>query len=147
MLTLSLRICRQFTIGSTVLNVGNDVTHLTYSSSSSPTSCGVDVQYETPPHSSVLRLRSCYLPVSHILSDFIHPSISVVAFLASSSPALPFLTIFFRYNLFTYLFLFSSYRLHGRVVKGVGHLGHDEVMEAGGREFDPRPGHYSRMSF
>ena len=30
---------------------------------------------------------------------------------------------------------------------GVGHLGHDEVMEAGGREFDPRPGHYSRMSF
>ena len=22
-----------------------------------------------------------------------------------------------------------------------------EVMEAGGREFDPRPGHYSRMSF
>ena len=38
-------------------------------------------------------------------------------------------------------------RLHGRVVKGVGHLGHDEAMEAGGREFDPRPGHYSRMSF
>ena len=38
-------------------------------------------------------------------------------------------------------------RLHGRVVKGVGHLGHDEVMEAGGREFDPQPGHYSRMSF
>ena len=38
-------------------------------------------------------------------------------------------------------------RLHGRVVKGVGHLGQDEVMEAGGREFDPRPGHYSRMSF
>ena len=37
--------------------------------------------------------------------------------------------------------------LQGRVVKGVGHLGHDEVMEAGGREFDPRPGHYSRMSF
>ena len=29
----------------------------------------------------------------------------------------------------------------------VGHLGHDEAMEAGGREFDPRPGHYSRMSF
>ena len=27
-------------------------------------------------------------------------------------------------------------RLHGRVVKGVGHLGHDEAMEAGGREFD-----------
>ena len=38
-------------------------------------------------------------------------------------------------------------RLHGRVVKGVGHLGHSEAMEAGGREFDPRPGHYSRMSF
>ena len=38
-------------------------------------------------------------------------------------------------------------RLHGRVVKGVGHLGHDEAMEAGGREFNPRPGHYSRMSF
>ena len=37
--------------------------------------------------------------------------------------------------------------LHGRVVKGVGHLGHDEAMEAGGREFEPRPGHYSRMSF
>ena len=26
-------------------------------------------------------------------------------------------------------------RLHGRVVKGVGHLGHDEAMEAGGCEF------------
>ena len=38
-------------------------------------------------------------------------------------------------------------RLHGRVGKGVGHLGHDEAMEAGGREFKPRPGHYSRMSF
>ena len=37
--------------------------------------------------------------------------------------------------------------LHGRVVKGVGHLVHDEAMEAGGREFDPRPGYYSRMSF
>ena len=37
--------------------------------------------------------------------------------------------------------------LHGRVVKGVGHLGDDEAMEAGGGEFDPRPGHYSRMSF
>ena len=41
----------------------------------------------------------------------------------------------------------SRTRLHGRVVKGVGHLGHVEVMEAGGCEFDPRPGHYSRMSF
>ena len=30
--------------------------------------------------------------------------------------------------------------------KGVGHLGNDEAMEAGCREFDPRPGHYSRMS-
>ena len=37
--------------------------------------------------------------------------------------------------------------VHGRVVKGVGHLGHDEATEAGGREFDPRPGRYSRMSF
>ena len=33
------------------------------------------------------------------------------------------------------------------MVKGVGHLGNDEAMEAGGREFDPRPEHYSRMSF
>ena len=33
------------------------------------------------------------------------------------------------------------------MVKGVGHLGHDEAMEVGGREFDPRPWHYSRMSF
>ena len=24
----------------------------------------------------------------------------------------------------------------------MGHLSHDEAMEAGGREFDPRPGHY-----
>ena len=40
-----------------------------------------------------------------------------------------------------------EFSLRGRVVKGVGHLGHNEVMEAGGREFDPRPGHYSRMSF
>ena len=31
--------------------------------------------------------------------------------------------------------------------KGMGHLGNDEAMEAGDREFDPRPGHYSRMSF
>ena len=37
--------------------------------------------------------------------------------------------------------------LLGRVVKGAGHHGHDEAMEAGGREFDPRPGHYSRTSF
>ena len=29
-------------------------------------------------------------------------------------------------------------RLTG-AVKGVGHLGHDEAMEAGGREFEPRP--------
>ena len=36
---------------------------------------------------------------------------------------------------------------HDRMVKGVGHLGNDESMEVGGREFDPRPGHYSRMSF
>ena len=43
---------------------------------------------------------------------------------------------------------FSSLnRLHGRVVKGVGHLGNDEAMEAGGREVDPRLGHYSRVSF
>ena len=40
-----------------------------------------------------------------------------------------------------------EFSLHGRVVKGVGHLGHDEAMEAGGREFEHRPGHYSRMSF
>ena len=40
-----------------------------------------------------------------------------------------------------------TYSLHGRVIKGVGHLDHDEATEAGGREFDPRPGHYSRMSF
>ena len=35
-----------------------------------------------------------------------------------------------------------EFSLHGRVVKGVGHLGHDEAMEAGGHAFDPRPGHY-----
>ena len=45
------------------------------------------------------------------------------------------------------LHIFAWKSLHGRVVKGVGHLGNDEAMEAGGREFDPRPGHYSRMSF
>ena len=28
-----------------------------------------------------------------------------------------------------------EFSLHGRVVKGAGHLGHDEAMEAGGREF------------
>ena len=28
-----------------------------------------------------------------------------------------------------------EFSLHGRVVKGVGHLDHDEAMEAGGREF------------
>ena len=44
-------------------------------------------------------------------------------------------------------YLASKETIHGRVVKGVGHLGHDEAMEAGGREFDPQPGHYSRMSF
>ena len=31
--------------------------------------------------------------------------------------------------------------------KSVRHLGRDGAMEAGGRKFDPRPGHYSRMSF
>ena len=36
--------------------------------------------------------------------------------------------------------------LHGRVVKGVGHLGNNEAMVAGGRELDPRSGHCSRMS-
>ena len=41
----------------------------------------------------------------------------------------------------------GQFSLHGRVVKGVGHLDHDEAMEAGGRELDPRLGHYSRMSF
>ena len=35
----------------------------------------------------------------------------------------------------------------GRVVMGVGHLGHDEATKAGGREFDPRPGRYSRTRF
>ena len=40
-----------------------------------------------------------------------------------------------------------EFSLHGRVGMGVGHLGHVEAMEAGGREFDPRPRHYSRMSF
>ena len=38
-------------------------------------------------------------------------------------------------------------RLRGRVVKGVGHFGHEEAVEAGGREFDPRPGLYRRRSF
>ena len=28
-----------------------------------------------------------------------------------------------------------EFRLHGRVVKGVGHIGYDETMEAGGREY------------
>ena len=45
------------------------------------------------------------------------------------------------------LSLSMSSGLHGRVIKGVGHLGHDEAVEAGGREFNPRPGHYSRMNF
>ena len=40
-----------------------------------------------------------------------------------------------------------EFSLHGRVVKEVGHIGRDEATEAGGREFAPRPGHYSRMSF
>ena len=34
--------------------------------------------------------------------------------------------------------------LNDRLVnfKGVEHLGHDEAMKAGGRDFEPRPGHY-----
>ena len=43
--------------------------------------------------------------------------------------------------------MYYNNNLHGRVVKGVGHPGNDEAKEAGGREFDPRPGHHSRMSF
>ena len=35
----------------------------------------------------------------------------------------------------------SISRLHGLVAKGVGHLGHDEPMEARGCELEPRPGH------
>ena len=39
-------------------------------------------------------------------------------------------------------------RLRGRVVKGMGHLDHVLKLRcAGGREFNPRPGQYSRMSF
>ena len=34
-----------------------------------------------------------------------------------------------------------KFSLHLRVVKGVGHHGHVEAMEVGGREFEPRPGH------
>ena len=32
---------------------------------------------------------------------------------------------------------FGNKLLRGRVVKGVGHLGHDEAMEAGGCKFEP----------
>ena len=43
------------------------------------------------------------------------------------------------------------YRRRGRVGKGVGHLWTPcpclKLRCAGGREFDPRPGQYSRMSF
>ena len=42
----------------------------------------------------------------------------------------------------------GSDRRHGRVGKGVGHI--DPCLKlrcAGLREFDPRPGQYSRMSF
>ena len=35
-----------------------------------------------------------------------------------------------------------QHRLHGRVVKGVGHRSHDEATEAGGREFEPRLRHW-----
>ena len=31
-----------------------------------------------------------------------------------------------------------EFSLRGRVVKGAGHLDHDEAMEAGGREFSLR---------
>ena len=54
---------------------------------------------------------------------------------------------FFKNNVEILWWWLRSDRLHGRVVKGVGHFGNDEAMEAGGREFDPRPGHYSRKSF
>ena len=33
-----------------------------------------------------------------------------------------------------------EFSLHGRMVMGVGHLGHDEAMEVGGHEFEHRPG-------
>ena len=36
-----------------------------------------------------------------------------------------------------------EFSLHGRVVKGMGHFGHDEAMEAGGRDFKHQPGHYN----
>ena len=39
-----------------------------------------------------------------------------------------------------------EFSLHGRVVQGVGHLGHDEDTEAGSLEFDPRLGHYEVAS-
>ena len=42
---------------------------------------------------------------------------------------------------------FTFISLHGRGGEGVGHLGDDEALEAGGREFDPRPGRYSRINF
>ena len=59
--------------------------------------------------------------------------------------------LFLKFKLYPFgLFLLVTHclhRLHGRVVKGAGDLCHDEAMEAGGREFDPRPGHCSMMSF
>ena len=44
----------------------------------------------------------------------------------------------FLINLVPALLGKSGVGLHGRVVKGVGHLGNGEAMEAGGREFDLR---------
>ena len=38
-----------------------------------------------------------------------------------------------------------EFSLHGHVVKGVGHLGHHEAMEAGGLEFEPGLYNYSGM--
>ena len=32
-------------------------------------------------------------------------------------------------------------------LSGIGHVDHVDARCAGGREFEPRPGHYSRMSF
>ena len=55
--------------------------------------------------------------------------------------------IYFRCKFVKFFLRSAQHRLHGRVAKGEGHLGHDEAVEAGGREFDPRPGHYSRMIF
>ena len=66
-----------------------------------PLLCGVDVSYETPPFSSVLRVLPGQFPLRQVVPDAIQPPP-----LWSSSPSFP--RHLHRHHSLAYVFVFSS---------------------------------------